>query len=333
MTHPIPPGTRDLLPDEMRELREIETRLIAAFEQFGYGEVRTPTIEYDAVLDGGPGRGVSSAYRFFDERGELLAMRSDMTVPVARLVANRFGETEPPFRLCYVGSAYRSVRPQRGQMREFRQAGVELLGVPAPEGTAEIVEVLERSLDAIGLPRTVVSLGDADVYRQLLAAYGVPAENGDAILDRLASRDFVGLELELSEAPGLDEGACEALMKLPRIRGGADQLAEARELGGEATLRATERIAATYAAIESRGVADRVRVDLGLLRNLGYYTGAILEVYDPALGHALGGGGRYDELMAQFGRPMPAVGFGLYIERLHVAQAEEERVSKRKAGK
>jgi ATP phosphoribosyltransferase regulatory subunit len=313
----------------MRELRTIETGLVEAFASFGFGEVRTPTIEYDSVLAGAAGRGVPSAYRFFDERGQLLALRSDMTLPVARMVANRFTDLEPPFRLCYVGSAYRGVRPQRGQMREFRQAGVELLGVPAPEGTAEIVEVLEAALDAVGLPRTVVGLGDADVYRNLLDAYGVPAERGEAILDRLAFRDFVGLEIELGETPGLDEGACEALLKLPRIRGGADQLAEARELGGEATMRATERLAQTFAAIEARGVAERVRVDLGLLRDIGYYTGAILEVYDPALGHVLGGGGRYDELMAQFGRPMPAVGFGLYVERLHIAQAEEERLSQR----
>ena len=89
------------------------------------------------------------------------------------------------------------------------------------------------------------------------------------------------------------------------------------------TERATARLAETYAALAERGVADRVRLDLGLLRDLGYYTGAILEVYDPALGHILGGGGRYDELMGRFGRPLPAAGFSLYLERLHVAQAEE----------
>jgi ATP phosphoribosyltransferase regulatory subunit HisZ len=92
------------------------------------------------------------------------------------------------------------------------------------------------------------------------------------------------------------------------------------------TERATARLAATFEALRERGVADRVSLDLGLLRDLGYYTGAILEVYDPALGHILGGGGRYDELMGRFGRPLPAAGFSLYLERLHVAQAEEERL-------
>jgi ATP phosphoribosyltransferase regulatory subunit HisZ len=82
---------------------------------------------------------------------------------------------------------------------------------------------------------------------------------------------------------------------------------------------------ATYRSLVERGVADRVRLDLGLLRDLGYYTGAILEVYDPALGHILGGGGRYDSLLGRFGRGLPAAGFALYLERLHVAQTEEER--------
>ncbi|MBA2546764.1 MAG: ATP phosphoribosyltransferase regulatory subunit, partial [Solirubrobacterales bacterium] len=87
------------------------------------------------------------------------------------------------------------------------------------------------------------------------------------------------------------------------------------------------RLQATYDALVERGVADRVQLDLSLLRDLGYYTGAILEVYDPALGHILGGGGRYDDLLGQFGAPMPAAGFGLYLERVHLAQMEEERIS------
>ena len=100
-------------------------------------------------------------------------------------------------------------------------------------------------------------------------------------------------------------------------------LDRARELGGEAAGRAIERLAVTYEALVQAGVADRVQLDLGLLRDLGYYSGAIVEVYDPALGHIIGGGGRYDELMGRFGRPLPAAGFALYIERLHIAQAEE----------
>jgi ATP phosphoribosyltransferase regulatory subunit len=325
MTHPIPPGTRDILPDELRELRRLEATLRDVFERFGYGEVATPTIEYHDVLARGDELGAPAAYRFFDERGELLAMRSDMTIPIARLVAERFANDDPPFRFAYLGRAYRAIRPQRGQMREFMQAGVELIGQDAPDGTAEMVEVLSAALDAVGLTRAVIGLGDADLYRQLLDAVGVVGDTRQAIAERLASHDLVGLETEI-DSLGLGAAERETLVRLPGIRGGGEALAEARELGGAAVERATARLAATYEALQERGVADRIRLDLGLLRDLGYYSGAILEVYDPALGHVLGGGGRYDGLLARFGLDLPAAGFALYLERLHVAQAEEEKL-------
>ena len=323
MIHPIPPGTRDILPAEMRELRKLHLALVEVFESRGYGEVSTPAIEYDEVLARGDGRTASSAYRFFDERGDLLALRSDMTVPIARLVASRFAGAEPPLRFSYLANAFRAVRPQRGQMREFAQAGVELIGAPAPGGTVEVVEVLEATLDAAGLDRAVIGLGDADLFRQLLTELEVVGESRDAILARLATHDLVGLEAELARA-GIDAAQVDTCVALSQLRGGREVLDQARSIGGAAVERATARIGETYNALEERGVAARVQVDLGLLRDLGYYSGAILEVYDPAIGHVLGGGGRYDELLRRFGVDLPAAGFALYLERVHVAQTEEE---------
>jgi ATP phosphoribosyltransferase regulatory subunit len=333
MIHPIPPGTRDILPDEMRELRALQATLIDVFERYGYGQVATPTLEYDEVLQRGEGRSGVGAYRFFDERGELLALRSDMTIPIARLVATRFADTQPPHRFCYVGNAYRVVRPQRAQVRQFLHAGIELLGSPAPEGTADVLEVLSASLDAVGLNRAVLGLGDADLYRQLLTELGVQGEYRGRILDRLAEHNLVGLEMAVDEVEGLDAHGRETLLRLPGLRGGAEVLDQARELGGAAVERAAQRLQQTYDLLVKRGVAGRVQLDLGLLRDLGYYTGAIVEIYDPALGHILGGGGRYDDLVGRFGTPMPAAGFGLYLERVHLAQMEEERLRRgRSAG-
>ena len=324
--HPIPPGTRDILPEEMRELRELQRTLNDVFESFGYGQVATPTLEYDEVLAQGD-RAVG-AYRFFDERGELLALRSDMTIPIARLAASRFGDAELPLRFSYVGNAYRAVTPQRAQMRQFMHGGVELLGAGAPDGTAEVIEVLSKALDAVGLNRAVIGLGDADLYRQLLTELEVDDEARGRILDQLAAHNLVGLEEEVDQIDGLDPKGRKTLLRLPGLRGGPAVLERAHELGGDAVERATQRLQATYDALEARGVADRVQLDLSLLRDLGYYTGAILEIYDPALGHILGGGGRYDDLLGRFGREMPAAGFSLYLERVHLAQAEEERIAR-----
>jgi ATP phosphoribosyltransferase regulatory subunit HisZ len=248
-------------------------------------------------------------------------------VPIARLVAGRYLGAEPPFRLCYFANAFRAVRPQRGQMREFPQAGVELIGPEAPGGTAEVVEVLQAALDAVGLRRAVIGLGDADLYRQALAELGIEGEILDSLLEKLAMHDLVGLQEQLALAEGIGAEQRDALIRLSELRGGSEVLAKAREIGGAAVGRATSRLQQTYEELERRGAAGRVQIDLGLLRDLGYYSGAILEVYDPALGHILGGGGRYDRLLARFGRDLPAAGFALYLERVHIAQAEEGRLA------
>jgi ATP phosphoribosyltransferase regulatory subunit len=322
--HPIPSGTRDVLPDEMRELRAITAALYAVFEEEGYGEVWTPMLEHEEVLrrgvseSGGRRDGADVAYRVFDDHGAVLALRSDMTVPIARLVATRYGAAEPPLRFHYTAHAYRAVRPHRGQMREFLQSGIELVGVPAPDGTAEALRVLCRALDATGLAGYRIGLGDASLYPALLAAHGVGDEAAARLLGELVTRDFVGLERAVGEL-GLPADAAETLVRLPQLRGGPEVL-EAAGAAGDGALEGLRALLGQLPA----GVADRVILDLGLSRGLGYYTGAVFDVLDPALGAPIGGGGRYDDLLGRFGRPLPAVGFALGIDRLHLALTGEE---------
>ena len=325
MTFPIPPGTRDILPDEMRELRRLSANLLGTFERFGYGEVSTPTMEYEDVLVQGDERAAGASYRLFDEHGQVLALRSDMTIPIARLVATRYPDAEVPLRFCYLSHAYRAVRPQRGQQREFLQAGIELIGADAPAGTVDVLEVLCAALDAGGLPRARIGLGDAGLFRGLLAAMGVDGEDGNVVMDALERHDLVDLEQRVAELPLPPEHQA-ALVALPRLRGGADVIEQAMEQSGSSLRAPFARLAEVAEGLAQRGLADRVIFDLGLVRDLGYYTGAIFEVYDPALGHVIGGGGRYDDLLGRFGRRLPACGFALYVERMHVAQAEEERL-------
>src|SRR5256885_11620964 len=136
MTHPIPSGTRDVLPDEMGEPRGIAERWRGVFDEAGYGEIYTPALEYESEIERADLAGARPAYRLFDEHGNVLVLRSDMTVPIARVVATRYTHSEPPMRFSYLAHAYRGVRPQRGQSREFLQAGIELIGAPPPPGTA-----------------------------------------------------------------------------------------------------------------------------------------------------------------------------------------------------
>ena len=319
MIHPIPSGTRDVLPEETREVRAITDILRRAFERHGYGEVYTPALEYESVLARADMAEAKPAYRVFDETGAVLVLRSDMTVPIARVVATRYGASEPPLRFCYFAHCYRGVRPQRGQPRELLQAGIELIGAPAPQGTAEALSVLCAALDATGLKDFRIGLGDASLFPALMASLGVPEQARDGLLQALVLRDFVGLELALAES-GLSGDAAELLLAVPQRRGGPGMLADTPPQAAEAVT----GLRRVHELLEPN-VAERVIFDLGLVRNIGYYTGAVFEVYDPAFGAPIGGGGRYDELLGRFGRPLPAVGFALEVESLHKALAGEER--------
>ena len=311
MIHPIPNGTRDVLPDEMRELRAITEAMRGVFEHRGYGEVWTPTIEFEDVLRRGE-TGVDPAYRVFDDHGHVMALRPDMTVPIARLAATRFAHAEEPLRFCYFAHVYRGVRPHRGQNREFLQAGVELLGSPGPDGTVEALSLLCEALDATGLSGYRIALGSASLYPALLATFGVPDAVGVELLAALGARDFVLLERLVAE-----HGADDALVRVPQLRGGPEVLDEIT--GGEA-----DGLRAIVAGLPA-AVRERIILDLGLARGLGYYTGAVFDVLDPALGEPLGGGGRYDDLLARFGRhDTPAVGFALNVDRLHLALVGEK---------
>jgi ATP phosphoribosyltransferase regulatory subunit len=310
--HPVPPGTRDVLPEEMRELRTLTLRLSAAFERTGYGEVSTPSIEYEDVLRRGDANAAGAGFRLFDDTGQILALRSDPTIPIARLVANRYEAVDGPLRFSYFENAYRTVASGSGQAREFLQGGVELIGVPGAEGDAEVIALVVSALEEAGLRRHRVGVGDARLFRDRLAAREIAEEDQRELLELLWRRDLPGLEARV-DALGM---ASAGLTELAGVRGGPDVLE--RQEG-------TENLQELYALLEQRGVADRVIFDLGMLRELGYYTGTIFEVYDPAVAFALGGGGRYDDLLGRFGRARPACGAGLDVTRVHVAQLEEER--------
>lgn len=316
-TAPIPPGTRDVLPDEMRELRAISARMREIFEGAGYGEVHTPALEYDEVLRRGEERAAGARYRTFDEEGNVLALRSDMTIPIARVVATRYAEAEPPLRFCYFAHAWRASERGPGEPREFLQGGLELIGSEAPDGEAEVLALTIAALDAAGLRRHRVGVGDGSLYRGLLAELGVEADQHLPLLECLSRRDLVALELLVSRLPGLDEKQRELLVRLPELRGGVEILDRVEGV-------ALEGLHALYELLAERGMGDRVIFDLGLVRELGYYTGAVFEVYDPAVGFTLGGGGRYDDLLGRFGRSLPACGVGLDVQRVHMAQAAEE---------
>ena len=317
MVDRIPSGTRDFLPDEMRELRAMTDRVRTVFERAGYGEVYTPALEYEGTFDRADMNASRPAYRMFDEQGHVLVLRSDMTVPIARLVATRYRDAEPPLRFCYFAHAYRGVSPQRGQSREFLQAGIELIGAAESRGHRRgpdgPVQCARRggSRDLPSRARRRLALPDA-AGRSRMSTRPAASTSSPSSSTGISSVSSARSRSSASIRPTL-----RSLLRAPRTRGGPEVL---EDLEGPLHTAVTG-MRAVHALLEP-SVADRIIFDLGLVRSLGYYTGAIFQVYDPAYGVPIGIGGRYDELLGRFGRPLPAVGFALNVERLHIALTE-----------
>lgn len=311
-TIPVPTGTRDVLPEEMAELRQISANALKVFTAAGYGEVATPALEYEETARIGAGDAAESAYRVPDKDGQILTLRYDSTIPIARLAATRYAGVDPPLRFCYLQHVYRPVVPKRAQSREFLQIGMELLGMPAPGGDAEAIELLTNVLTSAGLNDFTLAVGDVGFFRERLAAAGVADSAQTRILHELQTRDLVGLRRELAD--GAQESAIEGLAAIAGARGGRELIEK----------EGAERLIALDDQLAAKGVNDRVIYDLGLVRSLSYYTGTVIEIYAPSSGFAIGGGGRYDDLVGRFGRELAAFGFALNMERLHLAVLAEQ---------
>lgn len=311
----LPPGSRDILPEEARELRAIGESLRTTFEDQGYGEVITPTLEYADVLARGILGEPLPSYRLIDDRGAWLELRADATVPLARVAATRYHGHQEPLRFWYSQTVFRPVPALQGRSREIGQAGIELFGVPGHDGDREILGIAAQCLSATNLPDARLVVGDARLSETILRGAGADDATIATVHTELQRGGFVAIELLLAQA-GLAPAEVERVVALLRTRGDAALLTEhAAALGAPGA-----DLAATISGL-SPADRDLVIVDLGLVRGLDYYSGLVFEVVHPALGEPIGGGGRYDELVGRFGDARPAVGFALEVDSVHRAQA------------
>lgn len=320
----IPEGMRDVLPTEAAELYAVEEALRARFVAYGYGEVRTPTLEFAETVERAGDSVLGAGFRLFDEHGRVLMLRTDMTVPIARVAGSRYRGKPLPLRFFYVSSSFRPLAPHRGQDGEFVQAGVELLGVDSPEADAEVITLLCDAMAVAGLTGYRVAIGTVAFHRALVASLNLPPADGESILAALAARDFPLLETIVAHS-GVSEEAARALQEALELSGGATALSQARKLATSAAVEsAVAHLARVHELIDDAGFAEAVTFDFGLFQDFTYYTGVIFEAYAPGVGFPLASGGRYDDLMAKFGWDIPAVGFAIGVDRLHVALAEED---------
>jgi ATP phosphoribosyltransferase regulatory subunit len=309
------PGFRDLLPHEAEILREAQESLLAEMRRWGYRQVITPLVESMDVLD--LGLGVEQRRRLFkftDGRGDVLALVGERTVPVARLVAGKLRGAALPLRLCYAGPVLSTDEGRFQQRRETYQVGAELVGASGPVADAEVIALAARCMEATGIRRYQIDVGHAEFFHGIMDAVKLPDEIKSAVRAALAARDFVALEALLEGTP-LKSAEHELLLRFPALRGGSEILEAA---GGLVRNRRSESALAELAQVRellvAHGIGDVVNLDLGAIRDFDYYTGIIFEGYGPDFGRPVAQGGRYDSLLARFGRPAPATGFMVQLD-------------------
>ena len=305
---------RDLLPEETRSRRAVARRVLDRFALWGYALVTPPAFEFADVLERGLGTlDPAEVLRFVEpESGEVAALRPDMTPQIARMIATRLQDRPPPFRLCYEGTVLRRRSSRARKHRQIPQVGIELAGVSGPTGDLELLAVAADALRGSGLNTFTIDLGNAGIVRALVN--GASEREVRGLTEALAKKDEVELRARAVDAK-LPHAS--ALCDLVRLHGGRDAIVDgARLLAGTPAAPAVARLLELFDAASANGLAPHLTADLAEVRGFAYYTGTIFHIYAPGPGEAIGAGGRYDELLARFGVPMPSVGFALDVDSL-----------------
>ena len=256
-------------------------------------------------------------FKFQDSDGKLLALRAEMTAPVARIVTTRMPSAPEPIRLFYINNVFRYSQSYLKREREFCQAGVELVGCNTPEADGEILALLIASLKQVGLQEIRVDLGNASLLKDLLNAAGLNKQQKVSVQNLLSCRDSLGLK-KFMEENSFPSDLRDAFLQLSRCRR-LDEVSSISLSGskyGNAN-KQLESLMELQETLKDYKIDDCVFFDFSLTKKIEYYTGMVFEASVPNLGLPLGGGGRYDNFVEKFGKlKLPATGFALEIGKL-----------------
>ncbi len=324
----IPVGVRYYFGAEARLRRRVEDAAMRVFERRAYEEIVTPSIDYFALFDRGMGHGEAQrAFRFTDTDGRMLALRPDVTSTIARAAATLFAARERPLRLCYASAVFRQrPRSHAEWRREWTQVGCELIGANSTGADAEVLALAAEILNELDLRgRFRVTLNHVGVFNGIAERLGLDAEARERLRRIVDARDAAELKQFLGTRDDA-AGRPDFARLLLRPGGGRELLAAARGLAdNERSTAALDALAQLFDALDARGLNGPFEIDLCDVSGLDYYTGLVFKVYVAGAGTRVGGGGRYDDLTANFGRREPAVGFALDLDALTEVIGERMR--------
>lgn len=326
ITH-TPDGLTDVLCDECELKYFVESAARQVFKDYGYRMVQTPTFEYFDVYNVSTPTQAEHMFKFFDTNGRMLALRPDVTTSVARMAATKSSDQDLPIRISYCGSAFRNEENfSQARQREFTQVGVELIGDKSINADVEVIEIAIDTLRKSGLKNFQIDLGQVEFFKGLAEQAGLSDEEIDAVRTHINDKDFIAVQSVL-DGLSIDEYTKNMFLNLSTMFGGidiVDKTLQDDKLNSRSK-EALENLKAVYSKLVEIGLDKYISFDLGMVQNIDYYTGIIIRGFTYGVAFPVCSGGRYDNLLAKFGRDLPATGVAIGVERVLSALSDEEK--------
>lgn len=320
-----PEGVRDIYGKEYARKLAVEHMLHHQIASFGYEEIQTPSFEFFDVFSREIGTTPSKElYKFFDKEGNTLVLRPDFTPSIARCAAKYFMDESRPIRFSYVGNTFTNTSNLQGKLKEVTQMGAELINDDSVEADAELISMVVNTLRSTGLKRFQVSIGQVEYFKGLCEEAGLDEETEEQLREAISGKNYFAAEELLNERQ-VQEPYKGVLLKVADMLGNMNSLSEARSLvHNPRSLKAIDRLEKLYEVLKLYEVEDYVAFDLGMLSKYHYYTGVIFKAYTYGVGNAIVKGGRYDNLLHQFGKDAPAIGFVIVVDDILEALARQK---------
>ncbi len=320
-----PEGVRDIYDKECARKLTVQREIGRVFHQYGYEDIETPAFEFFDIFAKERGSVTSrEMFKFFDRDNNTLVLRPDMTPAIARCVGKYFMEERMPVRLCYWGKTFTNNTSYQGRLKEITQTGVELIGDDSSAADGEMIAMVIEALKAAGLKEFQVELGQVEFFKGLAEEAGMEEETQETLRTLIENKNYFGVEELVSESP-MPQQLKELFLKLPELFGTLEQMRRVKGLvHNERSLKAIERLERVQEILKTYGMAEYVSYDLGMLSKYQYYTGIIFKAYTYGTGEYIVTGGRYDKLLVQFGKDVPAVGFAIVVDQLLLAISRQK---------
>ncbi|WMJ88397.1 ATP phosphoribosyltransferase regulatory subunit [Anaerocolumna sp. MB42-C2] len=320
-----PEGVRDIYNAECERKLQLQNRLHHVMKLHGFKDIQTPTFEFFDIFS--KERGTVAAkdmYKFFDRDGNTLVLRPDITPSIARCAAKYYKEESFPIRLSYIGSTFINNNSYQGKLKESTQLGAELINDSSTDADAEMLALTIECLLEAGLNEFQVEIGEADFFRGLVEEAGFDEEEEYQLRILIEKKNMFGVE-ELISSKDISDELKNVFLTLPELFGTIDKLISAKSLTTNyRALNAIERLEQLYTILTAYGLEKYITFDLGMLSKYNYYTGIIFRAYTYGTGDTIANGGRYDNLVGQFGKDAPAIGLAIMVDQLMLALSRQK---------